>query len=46
MYGKKVKLSLHEAVEAHTVMRCRGSHISLDNQLTDGGEVVSLMSPL
>jgi hypothetical protein len=29
-------------VEAHRVVRCRGSHISLDNQLTDGGEIVSL----
>jgi hypothetical protein len=30
------------AVEAHKVVRRRGSHIFLGNWLTDGGEVVSL----
>jgi hypothetical protein len=35
-------LSLLKTVEAHTVVRRRGSHILLDNQLTDDGEVVSL----
>jgi hypothetical protein len=29
-------------VETHRVVRRRGSHILLDNRLTDGGEVVSL----
>jgi hypothetical protein len=41
--NKKVKLSLQQAVEAHRVVRRRGSHIFLDNRFTDGGEVVSLM---
>jgi hypothetical protein len=39
---KKVKLSLKQAVEAHRVVRRRGSYIFLDNWLKDGGEVVSL----
>jgi hypothetical protein len=30
-------------MEACSVVRCEGSHIFLDNWLTDGGEVVSLM---
>jgi hypothetical protein len=29
-------------MEAHRVVRRRGSHILLDNRLTDGGEVVNL----
>jgi hypothetical protein len=29
-------------VKAHKIVRRRGSHIFLDNQLTDGGKVVSL----
>jgi hypothetical protein len=37
-----VKLSLQQAVKAHKVVRRRGSHIFLNNRLTDGGEVVSL----
>jgi hypothetical protein len=28
-----------KAVKAHRVVRRRGSHISLNNSLTDGGEV-------
>jgi hypothetical protein len=35
---EKVKLSLQQAMEAHMVVRRKGSH----NRLTDGGEVVSL----
>jgi hypothetical protein len=38
------KLSLKQALEAHMVVRRRGSHIFLDNRLTDDGEVVSLTS--
>jgi hypothetical protein len=38
----KVKLSLSPAVEAHRVEMSRLPHF-LDNQLTDGGKVVSLM---
>jgi hypothetical protein len=39
---------LQQAVEAHRIARRRGSHIFLDNGLTDGGEVASLTrrSPL
>jgi hypothetical protein len=37
----KKKLSLQQAMKAHRVVRRRGSHIFLDNRLTDGGEVVS-----
>jgi hypothetical protein len=37
--GKKVKLALYQAVEAHRVVRHQGSHIFY----TDGGEVVGLM---
>jgi hypothetical protein len=39
---KKVKLSLQQAVEADRVETSRPPHF-LHNQLTDGGEVVSLM---
>jgi hypothetical protein len=39
---KKLKLSLWQAAEAHTVVRRRGSQHFLDNRLTDGGEVGSL----
>jgi predicted RNA binding protein YcfA (HicA-like mRNA interferase family) len=39
---KKVKFSLKEAVAGHSVVRCRGSHIFLDNRLAYGGEAVSL----
>jgi hypothetical protein len=39
--GKTVKPSLEHAVEARRVVRRQGSHIFLDNRLTDGGEVVS-----
>jgi hypothetical protein len=35
-------LSLYQAVKAHTAVGRRGSHIFLHNQLTDGGEAVSL----
>jgi hypothetical protein len=28
-------------MKAHRVVKCQGSHVSLDNRLTDGGEVVS-----
>jgi hypothetical protein len=38
----KVKLSVLQAVEAHMVETSRLPHF-LDNRLTDGGEVVSLM---
>jgi hypothetical protein len=34
-----VKLSLQLSLEAHRVMRRRGSHVFLDNRLTDVGEV-------
>jgi hypothetical protein len=37
---EKVKLSLYQAVEIHRAVRRRGSHIFLDNRLTDGGKVV------
>jgi hypothetical protein len=37
--GKKVDLSLQHAMEAHRVVRRRQS---VDNRLTEGGEVVSL----
>jgi Zn-dependent protease with chaperone function len=30
-------------MKGHRVVRCRGSHICLDSQLTDGGKVVSHM---
>jgi hypothetical protein len=39
----KIKLSIWQAVEAHRVVRRRGPPHFLDNRLTDGGEVVSLM---
>jgi hypothetical protein len=39
---KKVTLSLSRAVEAHRVLRRRGSHNSVENWITDGGEVISL----
>jgi hypothetical protein len=39
----KVKLSLQQGVEVHRVVRCQGSRIFIENWLTDGGEVVSLM---
>jgi hypothetical protein len=41
-FCKKVKLSLQHSVEASRVVRRRGSHIFLQNWLTDGDEVVSL----
>jgi hypothetical protein len=34
---------LQQAVETHGFVRCRGSHIFLDNRITGCGEVVSLM---
>jgi hypothetical protein len=40
--GKKVKLSLQQAMEAVRVVTSRLPHF-FDNQLTDGGEVVNLM---
>jgi hypothetical protein len=42
---KEVKLSLLQAVEACMVVRRRGSHISLSDRLTEGGEVVSRPPP-
>jgi hypothetical protein len=40
--GKKLKLSPYQSVEVHRAVRRRGSHIFLDNRLTDGGKVVCL----
>jgi hypothetical protein len=37
-----LKVEVRVAVEALRVVRRPGSHIFLDNRLTDGGEVVSL----
>jgi hypothetical protein len=39
--ARKIKLPLQQAVEAYSIVRRRGSHIFLDNRLTDGGEFVS-----
>jgi hypothetical protein len=39
---KGVKPSLYQTVEAHRVVRRRGSLRFLDNWLNDGGEVASL----
>jgi hypothetical protein len=35
-------LSLQQAVEAYRAVRAPGSHMFLDNRLTDGGEAASL----
>jgi hypothetical protein len=37
---------MYQAVETHRVVRRLGSHIFLENRLTDGDEVVSLMRQL
>jgi hypothetical protein len=37
------KLSQEQAVEAHSVLRRLGSHIFLEDQLTDVGDIVILM---
>jgi hypothetical protein len=39
MYEYTCKAIPVQAVEAHRVVRRRGSHICLDDRLTDGGEV-------
>jgi hypothetical protein len=38
-----LKLFLKEAIEARYVVRRRGSHSFVDNGLTDGSEVVSIL---
>jgi predicted RNA binding protein YcfA (HicA-like mRNA interferase family) len=42
---QNIKVSVSQAVEAHKLVRRRGSHIFLDKRLTDGGEVVSPFPP-
>jgi hypothetical protein len=43
--GKKVKLFLRQAVEAHRLHEMLRLPHLLDSRLTDGGEVVSCMPP-
>jgi hypothetical protein len=38
----KIEVSPYQALESHTIVRRRGSHIILDSLLTDGCEIVSL----
>jgi hypothetical protein len=39
---KRLMFFLQQAVEAHNVVRRQGSHVSLYNLLTNGGEVVKI----